>query len=72
MKGVLTSTLYKLDIKPLKPANHIALHVGSFGVPTKKGLQTLDIWHKRFGHVHQEMIEKMVRDGWVGPLRLTS
>jgi hypothetical protein len=71
MKGVLTSKLYKLDIEPLKPANHTALHVGSFGIPTKKeGLQILDVWHKRFGHLHHEMIKKMVRENTVDGLAL--
>ena len=53
MQGILTSKLYKLDIEPIRPTGHIALHVGSFGITTKKDpSQTLDIWHQRFGHIN--------------------
>ena len=71
MSGILVSKLYKLLITPLLPSNIAALHVGSFGIPTKKdSLQSLDVWHRRLAHVHHDMLKKMSSRNTVEGLQL--
>lgn len=73
MSGVLTSKLYKLLITPLLPSDIAALHVGSFGLATKKdSLQPLDVWHKRLAHVHHDMLKKMSSRNTVEGLTILS
>lgn len=71
MSGVLISKLYKLCITPLLPSPVAVLHVGSFGVPSKKeSLQSLDIWHKRLAHVHHDMLKRMSSHNTVEGLQI--
>jgi hypothetical protein len=75
MQGILTSKLYKLLIQPIRPAEsvalsaHSALHAGTFSAPNKKeGVQPLQVWHQRLGHVHHNMIKSMIRNDTVDGL----
>lgn len=73
MHGVLVSKMYKLLISAVQPPAHCALHVGSFGVTTKKdSSQSLDVWHKRLGHVNHDTIRATARQELVDGMTLPS
>ena len=70
--GRLVHDMYLLDFTVLLPPAH-GLYTSAYGnIPLKKEHQTLQIWHHRLGHLHFDMIKKMVHNAAVTGLSLTT
>jgi len=73
MKGVEEYGVYRLLMSVVPPSTsyiEAAFFGAIIGVPTQKNSkQSLDVWHRRLGHLHRQMIKdmekKMMVDGLV-------
>ena len=73
MRGVLICKMYKLLITAIRPPTDRALHVGNFGVSTRTDShQSIDVWHKRLGHVNHDTIRYIARHELVEGMSLPS
>ena len=70
--GHLVHDMYLLDFTVVLPPAH-GLYTSAYGnIPLKEEHQTLQIWHHRLGHLHFDMIKKMVHNAAVTGLSLTT
>ena len=70
--GRFVHDMYLLDFTVLLPPVH-GLYTAAYGnIPLKEEHQPLHIWHHRLGHLHTDMIKKMVTNGVVTGISLTT
>ena len=70
--GRLVHDMYLLDFTVLLPPAQ-GFYTAAYGnIPLKEEQQTLQIWHHRLGHLHFDMIKKMVNTGAVTGISLTT